>query len=92
MSEREDMPTIDRARLKGLLALRGLSPTTLAVSVGISARHMELVVSGRRPLTRKVAEGIQRALGADGWAFVSGQAHELRDCRAERAEGGHDDE
>ena len=91
MSEREDTPTIDRARLKGLLAIRGLAFTTLAASVGISSRHMELVVSGRRTLTPKVAEGIQRALGADAWAFVTGQAHVLPDCRAERPEEYNDE-
>ena len=77
MSKHQDVPTIDRARLRAVLALRGLSLTSLAASVGISARHLELVTSGRRPLTRNVAEGIQRAIGADAWAFVTGKAGTL---------------
>jgi hypothetical protein len=92
MTQHVDLPTIDRARLKGLLAIRGMAFTTLAASVGISSRHMELVVSGRRALTPKVAAGIQRTVGADAWAFLTGEAHTLPDCRAERPEENSDDE
>jgi transcriptional regulator with XRE-family HTH domain len=92
MSKHRDVPTIDRARLRAVLALRGLSITSLAASVGISARHLELVTSGRRPLTQKVAEGIQRAIGADAWDFITGKAGALDAVRGSCSTGGEAEE
>lgn len=78
MSDQHAVPlSIDRARLKGVLAVKSISFTAFAVSVGISSRHLELVVAGKRPMTAQVADGIQCTLGDAAWRFVTGRASTL---------------
>lgn len=57
------LTTTQLSRLQEIMTTEGRRYNWLAGQVGVSPAHLSRVISGERPLTRKLAERIATALG-----------------------------
>lgn len=81
----EPRPRIEPHRCKTALYLRRKPLPVVAAAAGVSLRHLEYVIQGQRPGSRRVYEAIREAVGPAGWQFVICEADSLADGGSEHA-------
>lgn len=81
--------SLNRRRFDAALAYQGRSLNSFAAALGQwCARHVALVVEGKRPGSVLLLRAIRQELGEPGWLFATGQADTLRDEGGDRAQSG----
>lgn len=84
----ENSPTLNRRRFDAALAYRGRTLNGFAAALGRwCARHVALVIEGKRAGSAALLGAIRQELGEPGWLFVTGQTDTLRDDGADHAAG-----
>lgn len=78
-------PKIEPHRCKTALYLRRKPLPVVAAAAGVSLRHLEYVIQGQRPGSRRVYDAIRHAVGADGWRFAVCETDSLADQGGDHA-------
>lgn len=85
----EDSPTLNRRRFDAALAYQGRTLNGFAAALGRwCARHVALVIEGKRVGSAVLLRAIREELGEPGWMFATGQADTLGDEGGDRAQSG----
>lgn len=72
-------PKLDPHRTKTALRHRRQTLPQVAQAGGVTARHLEYVISGQRPGSQRVYAALRNALGPSGWTFATRQTDTLYD-------------
>ena len=72
-----DVPHPNRHRYRAALLALGKSPAGIAAAAGCSVRHLEFWLAGSRPLSARLAAGVEHELGRGAWDFVIGRSDTL---------------
>ena len=70
-------PILNIARLRAVLALRGLTMRKLASVAGVHYLHLYRGLTGERALSQGVLDSVRASIGDDGWAFARGDSYVL---------------
>lgn len=78
-------PKFIPVRCRAALLIRRKKLIDIARSAGVGWRHLAFVIAGQRVGSERVYRALQDALGASGWAFVTGDSNSLLDDDAHHA-------
>ena len=70
-------------RIRAWLALQGITPEGLYKKLPFSARYWTYILKNERPPTDEALRALRKAVGEEGWRFITGKLNTLR-CQPEQ--------